>query len=89
MKIAVDVNVSNRDIGELCRDGDQVVCVAMRSEEDSSWVERALDRDCDVFISQDLDIPNLLDSWRVANDVLWFETVGQYTEWRRKNAKSI
>lgn len=85
MKIAVDVNVSNREIGELARLGDIIVCVAMKKEDDREWLERALARDADIIISQDLDVPNLLDTWRVAEDVLWFESIHQYVTWRKKN----
>lgn len=85
MRLAVDVNISNREIGELAREGDQIVCVARKREDDQNWLERALERDVDVIISQDLDIPNLLDNWRVAEDVLWFERIEHYREWRKKN----
>lgn len=88
MRLAVDVNISNREIGELARDGDQIVCVARKREEDQAWLERALERDVDVIISQDLDIPNILDRWRVAEDVLWFEKIEQYRSWREKHVKS-
>lgn len=85
MRLAVDVNVSNREIGELAREGDQIVCVARKSEYDQDWIERALERDADVIISQDLDVPNLLDRWRVAQDVIWFEKLEHYRSWREKN----
>lgn len=81
-RIACDVNISNRDIGELARDGFVIVCVAAPGEDDESWLERALGQDVDVIISQDLDIPNLLDRWRVEDDVLWFETIYQFRRWR-------
>lgn len=83
MRIAVDVNISNREIGELARDGDEIVCVAKKREHDEAWLERALLRDADIIISQDLDVPNILDRWRVADDVLWFEKLDQYREWRK------
>lgn len=86
MRIAVDVNISNQEIGALAREGDQVVCVALPREDDQKWLERALARDCDVIISQDLDIPNILDRWRVAEDVLWFEKLEHYRKWRGKHA---
>lgn len=85
MRIAVDVNISNNDIGDLARNGDEIVCVARRGEDDQDWLERALARDVDVIISQDLDIPNHLDRWRVAEDVLWFEKLTDYKKWRSKN----
>lgn len=87
MKVAVDVNVSNREIGELAREGCVIVCVARRGEDDQAWLERALAEDVDIIISQDLDIPNLLDRWRVANDVLWFEKIEQFRRWRQKEEK--
>lgn len=86
MKLALDVNISNRDIGELAREGYVIVCVAKRGEEDQLWLERALAEDVDVIISQDLDIPNLLDRWRVANDVLWFEKLEYFRRWAKKGA---
>jgi hypothetical protein len=87
MKVALDVNVSNYVIGRLAREGDQIVCVAKTGEDDQVWVERALDRDCDVIISQDLDVPNLLDKWLVVG-VTWFEKVDDYFIWRRKLGKN-
>ena len=87
MRIAVDVNVSNREIGELTREGDLVVCTARPREEDWRWLERALEKDADIIISQDLDIPNLLDHWRVSDDVLYFKTINSYREWRGKNVQ--
>lgn len=84
MRIAVDVNISNRDIGDLARYGHAIVCVAGHGEEDWRWLERALERDVDVVISQDLDIPNLLDQWNVAQDVIWFESLEDFKQWREK-----
>ncbi len=85
MRIAVDVNISNRDIGELAREGDVIVCVAHRGETDEAWVGRALDEGCEVFISQDLDIPNLLDLWK--SDAMFFEKISAYRKWLKTKAK--
>lgn len=88
MRIAVDVNVSNVEIGKLSREGDMVVCVAMDKEEDSSWLSRAIENRADVVISRDLDIPNLLDRWNVLN-VLWFENLWSYRDWKDKRSKPL
>ena len=82
MRVALDVNISNFQIGTLARNGDLVVCVAKASESDEVWLTRALDRDADIVISQDLDVPNLLDKWRV-DGVLWFESLDSYLKWKK------
>lgn len=79
--VAVDVNISNYIIGTLARSGDMIVCVAKISEPDEKWLDRALARGAEVIISQDLDIPNLLDHWDEGK-VRWFETVSDYLDWR-------
>ena len=83
MKVALDVNVSNYVIGQIARLGDEIVCVAQSSESDHDWVGRAVDKGAEVIVSQDLDVPNLLDKWRVEG-VLWFEKVEKYLEYRKK-----
>lgn len=59
MRIAVDVQVSNKDIGQIARLGHEIVCVAKGSEEDNKWVERALDRGAELILTDDIEIDEI------------------------------
>lgn len=61
MKIACDVNVSNRSIRFLQREGFEVVFKAGAGQPDVEWFAQALEKGADVFISGDLDIAFLVE----------------------------
>jgi hypothetical protein len=61
MKIACDVNVSNRSIKFLKQAGFEIVYKAGAGQPDKKWFAAALERGADVFISGDLDIAFLVE----------------------------
>jgi hypothetical protein len=79
--------VGDRDIGRLARMGHQIVCVARMKEEDDIWISRGLHNGADIFISRDLDIPNILDRWRAK--ARWFETIEKFLTWNERQKKEI
>lgn len=60
-RLAFDVNVSNAEIGAYVRNGCIGVLCAQKSESDESWVHRAFMADCDVCLSQDADVGNIIE----------------------------
>lgn len=58
--LAVDTQISHKTVRELSRHY-EVVVVAGQSFSDEDWVEDALSMGANVFVSPDIDIPNLLD----------------------------
>lgn len=60
-KLAVDVQISKRAIRELQAAGYSVVYQAKNAQKDPDWIEQALTKGANVFVSPDLDIPNYLD----------------------------
>lgn len=67
--LAIDNQISLRVVDRLKQHYEVVLWANTMSDED--WVDEALCRGANVFISPDLDIPNLLD--RVAPDVRWVD----------------
>lgn len=61
MKIACDVNVSNKTISFLNSNGFTVVKKAGNGESDRSWFESALNNGAEIFISGDSDIAHLVE----------------------------
>jgi hypothetical protein len=62
MRIALDNNCPSCVIKKLEKNGHTVVLYA-RHEMDEDWVSTALSLGADLFISNDLDIVNMLDRW--------------------------
>lgn len=71
MRIAVDTHVSINAIEALKNTGFDVVTIAGIGEDDESWVSRALSAGAEVFVSSDLDIPNLLE--RYDSMAIWLD----------------
>lgn len=67
--LAVDNQISLRVVDRLKQHFEVVLWANTMSDED--WVDEALCRGANTFISPDLDIPNLLD--RVAPDARWID----------------
>ena len=61
IKIAVDCNIGKRRKAELIELGYDVVVVAEDGEADSLWVYKAFDKGARFVISNDLDIPRILE----------------------------
>lgn len=70
MKIAVDVSFPIGKSKDMAKYGYQVVTQARHAEPDEDWVCRALAQGAEVFISQDLDIPVILERLEVY-DTVW------------------
>jgi hypothetical protein len=62
MLVALDNNCPWITVERLERAGHEVVILA-RHESDEEWVDVALRRGAEVFVSNDLDIANLLNRW--------------------------
>ncbi len=60
MRLAFDVQVSDKEIGRLARLGHVIVCVARPSETDESWVARAISLGAERIYSDDHDIGDIL-----------------------------
>lgn len=69
IKLAVDVQISKRAIKELQAAGYSVVYQARMAQKDADWIENALTRGANVFVSPDMDIPAYLDKRDV--DAAW------------------
>lgn len=73
MNVAIDVQcpASLEWDDRLLQKGIKVVCRAEEAEHDEDWVITALSNDASVFVSPDLDIPNLLEQYD--SDALWMD----------------
>lgn len=69
VKLAMDIQISNKAIRELDKMGYKVVCRALNSQKDEEWVAFALSKGANVFVSPDMDIPAILD--RKEADTTW------------------
>lgn len=67
--LAVDNQISLRVVEKLKLHFKVVLWASNAPDEE--WVDEALSRGANTFISPDLDIPNILD--RVAPDVRWID----------------
>ena len=70
IKIACDNNVGNRHVEALEKQGFNTV-VRAYDRDDILWVDEALDLKVQVIISNDLDVPNILDRYR--SKVYWIQ----------------
>lgn len=61
LKIAIDTNLGKKRCGELIGLGYDVVTVAQSSEPDIDWVYRAFNSGARFIVSNDLDIPKLIE----------------------------
>ncbi len=68
LKIACDNQVPDRFIPKLRRHGYDVVFLA-EDQADEDWVNEALCLGAEIFVSPDLDIPNLLEK----TDAVWID----------------
>lgn len=69
MKIACDNQVPLKYIQSLNKSGFEVVFRA-QDEADEDWVRQAISLDAQIFISPDLDIPNLIQEYP---DTFWVD----------------
>lgn len=69
MKIAVDNQISLIVVDKLKRDHQVVLWAG--NQQDEEWIEDALDRGAEVFVSPDLDVPNYLD--KIDSDAIWID----------------
>lgn len=69
MRLAIDNQISRLTVDKLRRKFE--IVIAVRDEPDEYWVDYALSNGADVFISPDLDIPNLLDHFD--SDAAWID----------------
>ncbi len=68
-KLAFDVNVSNKDIGQYARAGYVIVCCCEPSESDESFLDRAWVAGATHVFSQDADIGNIIQKENY--DMIW------------------
>lgn len=71
IKIAVDVCVGRNKMAELTMRGYEVVVSARESESDESWLNRALTNGAKFAISQDADVPRLIERRKMA--MVWID----------------
>lgn len=57
MKIAIDRQISPK----INLPGHEIILWA-GDEDDEVWIQRAVERGAEIFISPDLDVPNILDA---------------------------
>lgn len=62
VKIALDTNVGKRRYDELVGLGYIIVCVAQEAETDKDWMYRAFNNGARFVISNDLDVPKLIET---------------------------
>ncbi len=70
IKLALDGPISRKAAQQLRSQGFEVVFHA-RHEADEVWVPAALNKGANVFVSSDLDIPNLLD--KEDTNAIWID----------------
>lgn len=68
--LAIDNQISLNVVNQLKKHYDVALWAGTKADED--WVDEALALGATVFISPDLDIPNILDRFG-ADDVLWID----------------
>ena len=70
-RLAFDVNVSDKAIGQYARAGHVVVCCAKAGESDESFLERAYVAGATDVFSQDADIGNIIEKENYSGMKWW------------------
>jgi len=68
-RLAFDVNVSNKIIGQYAREGHIVVCCCEQAESDESFLDRAFVAGATHVFSQDADIGIIIE--KEGYDMKW------------------
>ena len=71
MKLALDVQISKQAQHELRKFGFEIVYRAGAGVDDETWVLNAIGAGANIFVSPDLDIPNLLE--RLGTEAAWID----------------
>jgi hypothetical protein len=87
IKIAVDSNIGNKRIHDLSNIGYEVVVVAKPAEKDVDWMERANKAEARFIISNDSDVPRLIENRFYA--MMWVNYPGDNPLYKESLVKYI